>query len=114
MNQPQSSPLSDADNLDAVGIRNGGGVDLVITCSAPLDDSNPTIELLARKVRSYAQLASNPNLFQHFDAEVGPVRIFVSCEFDVSDRAKQTLDSLRQEFVAGQPELLLVKDMSHP
>jgi hypothetical protein len=114
MNHPQEQPLTDADNLDAVGVRKGGGVDLVITCSGPLDDSSQTLELLAQKVRNYTQLAANPNLFRHFDAEAGPVRIFVSCQFAVSDRAKQTLDALRLELVAGQPELLLVKDMSNP
>ena len=112
MNNPQSLPLTDADNLDAVGVRQTGGIDLVIVCSGPLDESDQTIELLTRKVKAYAQLAASPNLFQHFEAEAGPVRIFVSCEFTVSPRATQTLDSLGKEIAAGQLELRLVKDMN--
>src|SRR6187397_3174344 len=86
----RSPPLTDADNLDVVGVRKTGGVDLVVTCSGPLDGSDQTISLLSQKVKNYAQLAKNPNLFTHFNAESGPVRIFVSCEFAVSPRANQT------------------------
>jgi hypothetical protein len=104
-------PLTDADNLDVVGVRNTGGVDLAISCSGPLDDSDQTIALLSQKVRNYAKLALNPNLFTHFNAESGPVRIFVSCEFAVSARAGKTLDSLREELAANAVELRLVKTM---
>lgn len=58
MNESRTQPISDADNLDVVGVREDGGIDLVITCSGPLDDSNETVELLGQKVRNYAQLAS--------------------------------------------------------
>jgi predicted Zn-dependent peptidase len=104
-------PLSDADNLDVAGIRQTGGVDLVIACSGPLDESDQTIELLSQKVRNYLQLALNPNLFTHFKAENGPVRVFVSCEFAVSARAGKTLDSLREELASHAVELRLVKSM---
>ncbi len=104
-------PLTDGDNLDIVGVRQAGGVDLVVSCSGPLDESDQTIELLSHKIRSYAQLASKPNLFTHFKAESGPVRIFVSCEFAVSSRAGQTLDTLREELAARKIELHLVKTM---
>ena len=48
-------PLSDAANLDVAGVRQTGGVDLVIACSGPLDESDQTIELLSQKVRNYLQ-----------------------------------------------------------
>ena len=111
MSNPQTQPLTDADNVDVVGVREGGGIDLVIACSGSLDDSNETIDLLALKVRNYARLATNPALFTRFEAKEGPVRIFVSCEHPVSSRAKQTLGTLRDEIAPRGVDLLLVKDM---
>ena len=113
MDDPKTPPLSEADNVDVVGVREGGGIDLVISCSGPLDDTNETVDLLALKVRNYAQLATNPALFKHFEAKEGPVRIFVSCKHPVSPRAKHTLDSLRDEIAPRSVDLLLVKDMGN-
>jgi hypothetical protein len=103
--------LTDADNLDVVGVRKTGGLDLVVSCSGPLDDSDQTIELLSQKIRNYAQLALSPNLFTHYNAESGPVRVFVSSEFAVSPRAGKTIEALRDELAAHTVELLLVKTM---
>jgi hypothetical protein len=107
----RTPPLTDADNLDLVGVRQAGGVDLVVSCSGPLDESDQTIELLSQKIKNYAQLALNPNLFTHYNAESGPVRIFVSCEFAVSSRAGKTIEALREELAAQAVELRLVKTM---
>ena len=104
-------PLTDADNLDVAGVRKTGGVDLVVSCSGPLDESDQTIALLSQKIRNYLQLALSPNIFTHFKADSGPVRIFVSCEFAVSSRAGKTIDSLREELAEHAVELRLVKTM---
>jgi hypothetical protein len=56
-------------------------------------------------------LALNPNLFTHYNAESGPVRVFVSCEFAVSPRADKTLEALREELAAHAVELRVVKTM---
>jgi hypothetical protein len=104
-------PLTNADNLDVVGVRQTGGVDLVISCSGPLDESDQTIALLSQKVRNYLQLALNPKLFTHYNAESGPVRVFVACEFTVSPRAGRSLEALREELAVHAVELRLVKTM---
>lgn len=56
-------------------------------------------------------MALSPNLFAHFKAAPGPVRVFVSSEFAVSPRAGKTLDSLREELASHAVELRLVKSM---
>src|SRR3569832_423689 len=58
----QVGPLSDADTVDDVGVLKYGGVDLVIACSARLDDSDETVNLLFLKVRNLARLAVDPAL----------------------------------------------------
>jgi hypothetical protein len=110
----QAGPLSDADTVDVVGVLKDGGVDLAIAYRGPLDDSEETVNLLTLKVRNYAHLALDPALFTHYQAREGPVRIFVSCEHPVSARAKQALDSLRDELASQNTQLLLVKRMSEP
>jgi hypothetical protein len=44
-------PIQNLDAFDIVGERLDGGVDLVVVCSGPLDDSAEVLGLLRRKLR---------------------------------------------------------------
>jgi hypothetical protein len=46
-------PIQNLDAFDIVGERKDGGVDLVVSCSGPLDSSSTTLGLIERKVRAY-------------------------------------------------------------
>lgn len=41
------------DAIDVVGVRLDGGIDLVISCYGPLDDSAETLAALETKINNY-------------------------------------------------------------
>jgi hypothetical protein len=74
---------------------------------------NPIRQLrfFLRKSEYYAQLALNPNLFTHYNAVSGPVRVLVLVRIRSVASRRNTLDALREELAAQAVELRLVKTM---
>lgn len=107
------SPLSDPGTLDVAGARKSGGLDMVISCSGPLDDSDQTLSLLDAKVRAYIAAAQQVGFLERFGADPGDVRIFISCTYPVSKRALSRIESLRNEANVDNIELRLVERMGH-
>jgi hypothetical protein len=104
MSLPES-PIADIDLLDIVGVRKDGGIDAVIACSGPLDNSAETLSRLAMKVRGYlTAIASNGFTNQYGE---GPVRIFVSCDHGVSAEALNAINSLGREATKQNVHLCL-------
>jgi hypothetical protein len=106
--QEQESPIGPADAFDIVGARHDGGIDTVIVCSGPLDDSEVTLDRLALKTRNYLKEIDTDDFRQQFGQ--GPVRIYLACEHPISPQADQLIAALESEaaeqrvlFVQGQP-----------
>ena len=97
------SPIGPSDAFDIVGIRNDGGIDAVIVCSGPLDNSSTTLRDLALKVRNYLREIAS----EDFISQCGPghVCIYVSCSHAVSTEADQLITDLALE--AAQQRVLL-------
>lgn len=88
----QQPPIRNIDILDVVAELKSGGVDLVISCDGALDESDETVDLLLAKIHSYMAAALHESFAETYPAaQRGPTRIFVSCAFDVSDRAREAL-----------------------
>jgi hypothetical protein len=106
------APIQNVDSFDVVGERIGGGVDLVVSCTGPLDDSAETVRLIEQKVVGYLRTAAHPNFKQVYPAaQGGPVRIFISCQYAVGTTAAGMIRRLAERAAAQGVELLLVNDM---
>jgi hypothetical protein len=76
----REDPIQNIDNVDIVGKRNDGGVDLVIVASSKLDGSAEHQKLLLAKIESYLAQLNTPEFqteFSHPRPE--QVNIVLSC-----------------------------------
>jgi Family of unknown function (DUF6572) len=111
--QDLEPPIQNLDAFDIVGERKDGGVDLVVSCSGPLDSSTTTLSLIERKVRAYLVTITHENFARIYPAaEFGPVRIFISCEYHVSGAARELIDRLGVTASKQGVSLLLVSSMA--
>lgn len=94
------NPIQNLDAFDLVGVRNDGGIDLVISCHGPLDDSADTLAALEQKIRNYVrevQAAQAPTFFERYGCSAdAKVTIYLSCAFPIADRVHQLIDDMRQ------------------
>src|SRR5262245_51541888 len=86
--KPEWPPIQDLEGVDLTGKRKGGGVDLLIVVSQPLDDAADTLERIRRKVAYYLDVIDLPA----FQDEMGRpprarARIIVSCDHPIHPRA---------------------------
>jgi hypothetical protein len=103
---PSSSPLSELDNLDVIGERNDGVVDMLVVTTGPLDSSDETCLKLEAKLSTYLHAALHPNFPNVYPAAgTGRVRIFVSESHAISDRARQVVESMSKEALARGVEI---------
>jgi hypothetical protein len=65
-----SQPIRDVDTIDIVGVRNDAGIDLVVVCSGPLDDSSETLMSLREKVRGYIKEACSEDIWNAYPSAV--------------------------------------------
>jgi hypothetical protein len=108
-----SQPIQDVDTIDIVGVRNDAGIDLVVVCSGPLDDSSETLMALREKVRGYIKEACSEDIWNAYpSAVVGPIGIYISCEHGVSAAALKAIDLLISEAANKGVALHLVKSMA--
>jgi hypothetical protein len=104
-------PIQNLDSFDVVGERIDGGVDLVVTCSGPLDASPGTLDLIERKVLAYLKTIAHENFARVYPAaQRGRVRIFVCCEHSVSDAAGKLIDTLTSSAGLQGVALSIVKN----
>jgi hypothetical protein len=112
--QDMEPPIQNLDAFDIVGERKEGGVDLVVSCSGPLDSSTTTLDLIERKVGAYLVTIAHENFARIYPAaEFGPVRIIISCEHHVSGAARELIDSLGVTASKQGVSLLLLGSMAH-
>jgi hypothetical protein len=106
-------PIQNINAFDVVGQRKEGGVDLVVSCTGPLDSSPATLELIERKIVAYLVTIAHANFARTCRAaERGPVRIFISCKYFVSVAAQEIIDALHVKAAKQGVALLLVKSMA--
>jgi hypothetical protein len=92
------SALSEPDNLDVIGERKDGGVDLLVATSGPLDASDETCHRLQVKLAAYLHAAVHPNFANVYPAARGGcVRIFVSDAHAISQRARHLIETFARE-----------------
>jgi hypothetical protein len=104
-------PIQNLDAFDVVGERLDGGVDLVVVCSGPLDDSADTLSRLKRKIDNYLREVGSENFRTRFGAE-SPVTIFISCAYPVSSTAGGLINVLMKEALSHGVRLQVVNDMA--
>jgi hypothetical protein len=93
-----SSPLSEVDNLDVIGERNDGGVDMLVVTTGPLDASDETCERLQQKLDAYLYAAVHSNFANVYPTvRNGRVRIFVSDSYDISQRSRRLIETFSHE-----------------
>jgi hypothetical protein len=69
---------------------------MVISATAPIDDSPSTLMLLETKIRNYILGAtSNTFLNQYGRSAVSPISICISCAYPIAKRAQDLIESLR-------------------
>ena len=103
-------PIQNLDAVDVVGKRKDGGLDLVVTCSGPLDSSPDTLNRLGSKVRAYLSAIDTEGFRSRFETN-NEVKIFLSCEHSVSDAAQALIIELVKEAMSQHVQLSLVKTM---
>ena len=104
------TPVTNPDRFDVVGVRNDGGVDAVVSCQGPLDDSAQTLWLLGQKVRNYLREIPSDDFRAKYGT--GPVRILISCRHDVSSSAGALISSLQGEAAAQSVDLQFVAQVA--
>jgi hypothetical protein len=108
-----SQPIQNVDSIDVVGVRRDAGLDLVVSCSGPIDGSSETLRTLREKVQGYIKAACSNAIWSAYpDAKVGPIGIYISCEHGVSARALKAIDLLIGEAASKGVTLRLVKSMA--
>jgi hypothetical protein len=79
-------PIQNIENIDVVGRRKDGGVDLMIVTSSHLDESKETQKLLLDKIESYLEQLNTPEFQEEFDhPSPEQVRIVIDCDQRPSD-----------------------------
>jgi hypothetical protein len=88
-------PIQNLDQIDIVGKRNDGGVDLIIVVSAPLLDSKEHKNLLQEKIEMYAREIRAPQFRSELGVlESSPIQILVVSDQRVDGSMRDFLLSL--------------------
>jgi hypothetical protein len=96
MARASSGPIGDVDTVDIVGLRKDGGLDMVISCVAPIDDSPSTLRQLETKICNYIKGAKSEAFLGQYGCSVGaPVTVFVSCAHPIAAQAMDLIARLR-------------------
>lgn len=109
------APIANLDAIDVVGVRQDGGLDLVISCSGPLDCSAETLKALCTKITNYLREireAQSPTLFERYNCvSSASVRIIISCAYTMHQDVLQIIDRMKQIASSMGVELLVKKRM---
>lgn len=97
----RENPIINPATIDVVGVRNDGGLDLVISCEGDLDPSQATATALRLKVRNYVREAvetTQPTLRERFGCSSdAKVRIIITCPFLIHPQAGLIIQELSLE-----------------
>ena len=91
-----SGPIGDVDSVDVVGVRKDGGLDMVISVVAPIDDSPLILLQLETKIRNYIAGAKSEVFLGRYKRSAGvPVTIYISCAHPIAGVAMALIEKLR-------------------
>jgi hypothetical protein len=103
-------PIQNLDAFDLVGERKEGGVDLVIVCSGPLDDSADTLRRIDQKIRGYITTATTTGFASAYPSALhGPTTIYMSCDHPISTGALGLINQLGRTARRQNIEVKIVK-----
>jgi hypothetical protein len=90
--------IADVTELDLLGKRNDGGVDMGIVAHAPIDGRDETLALIEEKVRNYLREAQDESFMEECDIQlVSQVRILFESDYEIDERALRLLSALSAE-----------------
>jgi hypothetical protein len=93
----REDPIQDIDNIDIVGKRKDGGVDLVIVASSKLDGSPEHQRLLLAKIESYLAQVNTPAFQAEFShPRPDQVTIVLSCSEPADPIILQLIEKSKQ------------------
>jgi hypothetical protein len=91
-------PIQNLANIDIIGERHDGGVDLAIIAAGPLDASAETLAALDQKIRNYLrEINSDGFRAKYSTAFPGKVRIIVYCQHAIDMAALGLIEALRTQ-----------------
>lgn len=106
-----SSPIENLGSIDVVGVRNDGGLDLVISCAGPLDGSKETLWNLERKILNYLgeiREAKNPSLLESYGCSPdAKVSILIAHDPPIDPNALAVIQQMREVASAEGVQLLM-------
>lgn len=106
------SPFTDADTIDIVGVRKGGGLNLVLSVSGPIDDSPYTLKALETKIGNYIAGAKSERFLRHYGQELeAPIVIYISCDYPISNAAHTVIREMQRVAQAKRVGLELRRHM---
>ena len=105
-------PIQNLGQLDIVGERHDGGVDLVIVVSGALDGSAETLELLERKILNYIAELSSDQFKRRFGQAPGRGHaICIVSEYPVDALALAVIARLEPQALQAGASLELRRSM---
>jgi hypothetical protein len=106
------SAVSNPSRIDLIGTRPDGGLDLLLVCNSPLDDSEPTRNALARKLRNYCLFVMSDEFAQEFETPSEErVRIVLSVTVPPSRPIRALLERVWEEM--RPPAQLVISVREH-
>jgi hypothetical protein len=103
------SAVGNPARIDLIGARPDGGLDLILVCSSPLDESEPTRNTLVRKLRNYCLFVMSDEFAEEFGTPSEErVRIVLSVTAPPPRPIRALLERVRSEL---QPPAQLVIDV---
>lgn len=104
------SPIQNINNIDILGERIDGGVDLIIVASGPLDGSLLTLNSLEEKIKNYASEVSSQAFIEQFgQPDVDKFKIIVVCEYSVDIQILDLLNKLKP-YVSSKGAILEIRE----
>jgi hypothetical protein len=101
-------PIQNPGQIDILGRRTDGGVDLVIVVSGPLENTADHLEQVEAKVQNYICEITSPNFLEQFPRNDALRQILLVTEYAVDQAILASIDSLRRPAADARAVLKVV------
>lgn|SRR5215472_1548639 len=101
-------PIQNLENIDVLGRRKDGGIDLAIVVSGPLRNTADHLDRVERKIRNYIGEVSSPEFSEQFPANEASRRILLVTEYTIDPAVLALISSLRRIAVSAGVALEIV------
>jgi len=89
-------PIQNIDQIDILGRRKDGGIDLVVVVSGPLENIADHLERVEAKIRAYIRELSSPEFLEQFPTNSASRQILLATEYSIDPTVLALIDSLRR------------------